>query len=109
MQLVFNRDVIHNVSFHANWKYIRERKQRLIVQNNKNENKKRMPYTCKVGDLVSVKLDPSTKHGTDRYKGPFEVIRVCSDNGMVRLKKPMNLDGHVEETWNIWNLYPYKA
>ena len=34
-QLVFNRDVIHNVHFEADWQYIKDCKQRLICQNNK--------------------------------------------------------------------------
>jgi hypothetical protein len=43
-QLVFGRDAILNVSFEADWQYIKERKQRLIVQNNRKENAKRVPH-----------------------------------------------------------------
>ena len=34
-QLVFGHDAILNINFEANWQYIKERKQRLITQNNK--------------------------------------------------------------------------
>jgi hypothetical protein len=33
-QVVLGRDAILNVSFEADWQYIKEHKQRLIVQNN---------------------------------------------------------------------------
>ena len=36
-QLVFGRDAMLNASFQADWQFIRERKQRLIIQNNKHE------------------------------------------------------------------------
>jgi len=40
-QLVFGRDAMLNATFQADWQFIRERKQRLIIQNNKRENAKR--------------------------------------------------------------------
>jgi hypothetical protein len=40
MQLVFGRDAVLNTKFEADWKYIRDRKQKLIEQNNKQENAK---------------------------------------------------------------------
>ena len=38
-QLVFGRDALLNISFVADWQYIKERKQNLILQNNQRENK----------------------------------------------------------------------
>ena len=43
-QLVFGRDAMLNASFEADWQFIRERKQRLIVQNNKRENATRVAH-----------------------------------------------------------------
>ena len=43
-QLVFGRDAILNTQFKANWKYIKERKQKLIEQNNKRKNKKQIAH-----------------------------------------------------------------
>ena len=57
-QLVFGRDALLNVSFEANWQYIKERKQRLIVQNNRKENAKRVPHQYQVDDKVMIRLDP---------------------------------------------------
>ena len=107
-QLVFNRDAIQNVRFEADWQYIKERKQKLIVQNNKRENAKRAPHTYAVGDKVVVEQDPNRKHGTNRYKGPYTVTRV-HDNGTVRLRQRTPAGGAVFQTWNIRKVFPYKA
>ena len=81
-QLVFGRDALLNVSFEADWQYIKERKQKLILQNNKRENAKRIPHTYSVGDRVMVRKDPNRKHGSNQYKGPYTITRV-NDNGTV--------------------------
>jgi hypothetical protein len=107
-QLVFNRDAIHNVRFEADWQYIKERKQRLIVQNNKRENAKRIAHTYALGDKVMVLQDPNRKYGADRYRGPMAVTRVY-DNGTVRLRQRTPKGGAVFQTWNIRNVFPYKA
>ena len=107
-QLVFNRDAIHNVRFEADWQYIKERKQRLIRQNLAKENSKRVPRTYAVGEQVLVLQDPNRKHGADRYKGPYTVTHV-HDNGTVRLEQHTNNGGVVTQTWNLRNIFPYKA
>lgn len=106
-QLVFGRDAMHNVNFEADWQYIKERKQRLIRQNNKRENAKRKPHVYQVNDQVLVLQDPSRKYGEDRYRGPYTVTNVY-DNGTVRLRQDTPAGGAVEQTWNIRNVCPYK-
>jgi hypothetical protein len=107
-QLVFQRDAIHNVRFEADWKYIKDRKQKLIIQNNKRENAKRIEHTYNVGDKVVVEQDPNRKHGTDRYRGPYTITNVY-DNGTVRLRQRTQRGGAVFQTWNIRKVFPYKA
>ena len=51
-QLVFNRDAIHNTRFEADWQYIKQRRQRQIVQNNDRENAKRTPHTYQVKAIL---------------------------------------------------------
>ena len=46
-QLIFGRDAMMNIKHEPNWKFIRERKQKLIEQNNKKENAKRIPHDYK--------------------------------------------------------------
>jgi NADH:ubiquinone oxidoreductase subunit len=105
-QLVFGRDAILNVGFEANWQYIKDRKQKLILHNNRRENAKRIPHTYAVGDRVMVKEDPSRKHGSPQYTGPQTVAQV-NDNGTVKLSKAAR-GGVVYQTWNIRNIYPCK-
>jgi hypothetical protein len=104
-QLVFGRDALLNISFQADWQYIKERKQKLILQNNKRENAKRIPHEYDVGDRVMIKQDSNRKHGSDRYTGPFSIIQV-NNNGTVKLSKVAPNGGAVIETWNIRNLDP---
>ena len=106
-QLVFNRDAMHNVGFRADWKYIKDRKQKLILQNNKRENKTRRPHTYAVGDKVLVQQDPNRKHGEDPYQGPYEIVQVY-DNGTVKLRQGTNNGGAVTQTWNIRAIIPYR-
>ena len=106
-QLVFARDALLNVSFEADWQYIKERKQKLIIQNNKRENATRIPHQYQVGGRVMVRLEPNRKHGTDRNAGPYTVTHIY-DNGTVRLSQAANNGGAVSQTWNIRNLTPCK-
>ena len=100
-QLVFGRDAILNIKHEANWKFIRERKQKLIDENNKKENSRRIPHSYQVGDKVLYRADPSAKFGSDAYEGPYDVVKV-NDNGTVRMRK-----GAVTDTVNIRNIHPY--
>ena len=73
-QLVFGRDAMLNVSFQADWECIRERKQKLILQNNKRENAKRIAHTYTIGDKVMLSDPPNRKHGADYYRGPLTAL-----------------------------------
>ena len=96
-----------NISFEADWQYIKERKQRRILQNNRQENSTRRDHTYSPGDKVMVRLNPSRKHGEPQFAGPYEVVQVF-DNGTVKLSKA-TAGGAVFETWNIRNVDPCMA
>ena len=100
-QLVFGRDAILNTNFEVDWALIQARKQRLINENNRRENKKRRPHEYKVGDKVLIKNDPSRKYGTDAYSGPVVILQV-NDNGTIRYRKRRIID-----VINIRNITPY--
>jgi hypothetical protein len=53
-QLVFGRDMIHNIAFIENWDQIQKRKQDIINKSNQKENKDKsqIPYEYKVGDQM---------------------------------------------------------
>ena len=62
-QLVFRRDAILNTQFKANWKYIKERKQKLIEQNNRRKNKKQVAHEYHAQDLVLYRIPVKRKYG----------------------------------------------
>ena len=97
-----------NVSFQADWNYIKKRKQKLIIQNNQRENKNRLDYTYSIGDQVMVKQSPNRKHGESQYSGPYTVTRV-NDNGTLQLRQDAQDGGAVFQTWNIRNVDPCRA
>jgi hypothetical protein len=53
-QLVFGRQMIHNIAFRANWDQIQKRKEDIINKSNQKENKinSQVPYEYKVGVQV---------------------------------------------------------
>jgi len=87
-QLVFGRDALLNVSFKADWQHIasKERKQKLITQNNKRENAARVPHQYNVGDIVTVDTGKQRKHGHDPNLGPQRITQ-AHVNGTVHLVK----------------------
>jgi hypothetical protein len=107
MQLVFGRDAILNVQFQPDWQYIKERRQRMILQNNERENSHRLPHTYVEGDKVMIKQYQHRKYGQPKYSGPYEIDRV-NNNGTVRLRQATANGGMVYRTWNIRNIHPYK-
>jgi len=106
---VFGHDAMLNASFQADWPFIKERKQRLIIQNNKCENAKRTPHMYNVGDVVAVKAGAGRKNGSNPYLDPMRITQV-NDNGTVKLIKVANNNGGaVSQTWNIRNIEPRMA
>jgi len=103
---VFGRDAMLNATFQADWQFIKERKQRLIIQNNKRENAKQKPHAHNAGDVAAVKAGKGRKHGSNPHLGPMRIAQV-HDNGTVKLVKVTdNNGGAVSQTWNIRNVEP---
>jgi hypothetical protein len=101
MQLVFGRDAVLNIKFQANWKYIKERKEKLILKNNERENKKRIAYDYAPGQKVLLKARYEGKYAGNMFDGPYVISHVNS-NGTVRLNR-----GSFLETVNIRNIKPF--
>ena len=99
-QLVFGRDMIFNIQHKANWEFIKQRKQKIINKNNKQENSKRISFEYKKGQKVLLKKGTENKYETP-YSGPHTILQV-NDNGTVRMKVGATID-----TYNIRRLTPY--
>ena len=102
MQLVYNQDAILNVKFQANWKFIKERKQKLIALNNKRENSKRIKHTYQIGDKILLQRVKQSKYGEPDYEGPYTILQVNPDSGTVTFQKKKYSD-----SVNIRQIIPY--
>jgi hypothetical protein len=83
---------------------MKDRKQKVLLQNNRRENATRKPHAYGVGDQVLIILDPNRKHGSDQQAGPYTVTQV-NNNNTVKISKT-GPNGSIFETWNIRNLIP---
>jgi len=98
-----------NATFQADWQFIQEQKQRLVIPNNRRENAKRKPHACNAGDVVVVKAGKGRKHGLNPHLDPMRITQ-AHDNGTVKLVKVVdNNGGAVSQTWNIRNIEPRMA
>jgi len=89
-----------NIKHQANWKFIKENKEKLIQQNNTNENKTRIEHTYQIGDEILLKADVKSKLGAP-YIGPY-IITQTYTNGTVKI-----LRGSVIQRVNIRRIRPY--
>jgi len=108
-QLVFGRDAMLNASFEADWQFIKQRKQKLIAQNNKRENCTHALHTYSVGDTVVIKAGVQRKHGKNPCVGPMRVTHTYDNNTVRLIKVADNNGGAVSQMWNIRNVEPRKA
>jgi hypothetical protein len=87
-QLVFGRDMIHNIAFRENWDRIQKRKQDIISKSNQIENKNwsEIPDEYKVGDQVLSKTPGILGKLSTPHKGPYVVTNIYK-NGTIRIQK----------------------
>ena len=91
-----------NIPFAANWKYIEDRKRKLIEYNNKRENSKRLNYTYESGDLVLIKQAQNHKFGKNLYKEPYKVVSARGANVTID-------EGNITDIYNIRQVKPYRS
>ena len=100
-QLVFGRDMILPVQFNADWALIAQRKQDVIDNSNRKENRRRKPHTYKVGEKVLLDKPGLLRKMSVPRIGPFVITKV-STNGTVHIAK-----GAVTQRVNIRRIAPY--
>ena len=100
-QLEFGRDAILPMQHQADWSYIKNKKQKLINNNNVRENKSRIPYEYKIGDKIMLTRSKRSKHGEREKNGPYPIVQV-NNNGTVRYDK-----GRYTDITNIRQCEPY--
>lgn len=100
-QLVYQRDMILNIAYYADWATITAQKQRQINKDNAQENKKRVAHDYKVGEKVLIKPDGVQRKYEWQYEGPYEITEVHT-NGTVIIQR-----NAFTERINIRRLVPF--
>jgi hypothetical protein len=99
-QVTFGRDMILNVKYLTNWKFIAQKRHNAILKNNARENKNRIPHLYRVNDMVYVTTSDVQRKLAVK-QGPFKICKVNS-NGTVAIQRSPT----VVETINIRRLHP---
>jgi hypothetical protein len=100
-QLVFGRDVIHDIRFQAKWDRIKNNKQTLIDTSNKRENLNRIKHKYNVGDLILLQKPGLRRKLSAPKEGPFTMLEVGT-NGTVEIHR-----GIIHERVNISRIEPF--
>ena len=79
---MFSHDAILNTKFEVNWNFICEQKQKIIKENNRQENKRHVKHKYKINDKILLKRDDMAKFSQDSYEDPYIIIKV-NDNRTV--------------------------
>ena len=101
-QLIFGRDMIHDVSFIIDWNKIKQRKIQNKIANNTIENKKRSEHSYKVGDKILLEEPNVLQRKLHRQrKGPFKITKIYT-HGIVKITK-----GIVSQKVSIRRIKPF--
>jgi hypothetical protein len=101
-QLVFGRDMIHNIAFKANWNRFQKRKQDIIDKSNKKENKSCIPHEYKVGDQALLETPGILRKLSIPRTGQYPLTKVYK-NGTIQIPKEI-----VSERVNIRRISPFR-
>ena len=89
-QLVFGMDMIFRQQADIDWQLLKLQCHAQAIENNKKENKNRVPHDYKVGDLVLIVQKPYERKRKAKIntptEGPFPIIRTYS-NGNARIQR----------------------
>jgi hypothetical protein len=89
-QLVFGRDMIHNIAFRANWDRIQKRKQD-VIKSNQKKDKSQIPYEYKVGYQVLLETPGILRKLSTPRKGPYPVTNVYKKGTIRTIKSKKEL------------------
>ncbi len=103
-QLCFGRDMIMHTQFVANWNFIRNRQQQRMLQDNKRENRHRIPHEFAIGDMVLVRNDAIKSKLSKPTFEPFQIVQLSPNNKRI----VTILRNGYRETISIRRIIPYK-
>ena len=105
-QLVFNRDMLFDLKYVADWETIRKRKYAQTSKDNIRENSKRREYTYKIGSKGLVKKDHLhiLRKTELRNGGPFIVNEYNNERGTITITDEQS---NSTTTLNIRRVRPF--
>ena len=98
---IFERDMLFDIPFLADWSDIGKRRQNQVDKSNIRENSKRVDFDYRVGQKCLIIKDGIFRKAEDKNEGPYLITEVFS-NGTVRIQR-----GSINERINIRRLHPF--
>ena len=92
---VFNRDMLLDIPYVANWLLLREGRQQKVDSNLQRANNQRVNHDYAIGDLVYELVRRSndvTQKLETFYRGPYEVVQVHSNGTLTIRRNPQLTD-----------------
>jgi hypothetical protein len=83
---IFGRDMLFDIPFVADWHKIGDYRQRQTDRSNIRENKKRVHYDYKVGDIVLIRKDGILHKAESIWKKEPWTITTVHTNGTIRIQ-----------------------
>jgi hypothetical protein len=104
-QLVFGRDMIHNIVLRSNWNRIQKQKQDIINKYNQKENKKNswIPYEYKVGNQALLETPGILRKLSKPRTGPC-LFHFCHKFEWYKFSDAWLLI--FVNKWEIWHILP---
>ena len=98
---IFQRDMLFDIPYIANWSEIGKRRQQQVDKSCDLKNKQRLDFDYRVGQKALLIKDGKLRKAEDPYEGPYVITDVYT-NGTVRIQR-----GTLNERLNIRRLHPY--
>ncbi len=83
---IFERDMLFDILFVADWKQIGECRQHQTDRSNKRKNSKRVNYDYKVGDKILIRKDGILQKAESIWKKQPWTITTVHTNGTIRIQ-----------------------
>jgi hypothetical protein len=89
---IFGQDMLFDISFIADWKKIGEHRQRLSDLNTACENKGRIDYDYKVGQIILVRSKDLLRKAQSIWQKDLWTITTVHTNGTIMIQHRNNLE-----------------
>eukprot|EP00957_Ditylum_brightwellii_P073687 5599314-Ditylum_brightwellii.AAC.1 len=85
-QLIYGRDMLHDIKHAVDWELIRLRKQKIIGYSTARENTKHISHDYVVGDVVLINKDGIARKLHLPTEGPYTTLQAYT-NGTLKIQR----------------------